>query len=167
MRMNSSGKGAAGLTAILGVTALVLTVGFLFWLYQRSSSLEEEVQPVMEETPTDEPAIGASELAADPEGAVGSRVVVEEVDIAARLGRGVIAVRLSESATYPVLLSSDLIQRNIQLYGGDVVSVWGRVYVLNDSIRGAWVDAGAVDREREGAIPASASFLLADSLVLR
>lgn len=167
MRMNSGQKGAAGLTSILGVAALGLTVGFLFWLYQRSSSLEEEVQPVMEETGTAGPALGAMELAGDPQAAVGSRAAVEEVEVAERLGRGVIALRLTESASYPVLLDSDLIQRNVQLYGGDVVSVWGRVYMLNDSIRGAWVDAGAVERGREGAIPASASFLLADSLVVR
>lgn len=159
-------RGTAGLTTILGVVAVLLTAGFMFWLYARSSSLEE---PVVEETLPDTggPSLGVAELAADPEGAVGSRVAAEQVEVASRLGRGVVAVRLEETSIYPVLLSRDLIQRDVQLYGGDVVSVWGRVYVLNDSIRGAWVEAGAVDQGREGAIPASASFILADSLVIQ
>lgn len=163
-------RGAAGLTAVLGVVAMVLTAGFLFWLYQRTSSLEETVQPVMEDTLEEAaggPALTLEELRASPAEAVGRRAALEEAEVSTRLGRAVFAIRLDEAGTYPVLLSRDLIQREIQLYGGDVVSAWGRVYTLNDSIRGEWLRAGAVDEDRREQIPASASFLLADSLVVR
>ncbi len=69
-----------------------------------------------------------------------------------------------EGSAYPVLLSPDLIAGNTQVYGGDVVRLHGRVYSLNDSIRGQWVEAGAVNEAAAGNIPAMASFLLADSL---
>lgn len=162
-------KGAAGLTTVLGVAAVVLTVGFLFWLYQRASTLDQRVEPALEDTAAEDgpPPLSLDELAAGPEEAVGSRAAVEQVGVATRLGRGAFSVRLGEARAYPVLLSRDLIQREVQLYGGDVVSVWGRVYVFNDSIRGAWVEAGAVDEGQRDAVPASASFLLADSLVIQ
>lgn len=163
--------GAAGLTTMLGVAALVLTAGFLFWLHQRSTSLDQRVQPVMEDTTEmegeGEPGLALDELAADPEAAIGQRAALDEAEVATSLGRGAFVLQLGEDGGYPVLLSRDLIRRDVQLYGGDVVSVWGRVYTLNDSIRGAWVEAGAVNQDRRGAIPASASFLLADSLVIR
>ncbi len=162
-------KGAAGLTTVLGVAAVVLTAGFLFWLYQRSSTLEEGVQPVMEDTAAVEegpPALTLEELTADPAAAIGRRAALEGAEVAGSLGRGAFVVQMGETG-YPVLLSGDLIQRDLQLYGGDVVSVWGRVYTLNDSIQGAWVEAGAVNEGQRAAIPSSASFLLADSLVIR
>ena len=62
------------------------------------------------------------------------------------------------------LLSADLIARDTQIYGGDVVRLVGRVYSLNDSIRGQWVSAGAVEEGAAGNIPRIESFLLADSL---
>ena len=162
-------NGAAGLTTVLGVVAVVVTAGFLFWLYQRANSLEQDVEPVMADTAeVDGPApLALDELAADPEAAVGRRAALDGAEVSSSLGRGAFVLQLDETRGYPVLLSRDLIQRDLQLYGGDVVSVWGQVYMLNDSIRGAWVDAGAVNEGQRGAIPSSASFVLADSLVIR
>jgi hypothetical protein len=86
------------------------------------------------------------------------------------LGAGAFAMALSETVAYPVLLSSDAIQRlrmrNITLYGGDRVFVSGRVYTLNDSIRGEWVSQGAVEAGMAASIPGGSTFLLADSLIV-
>ena len=160
-----SNKGATALSTILGIGALVLTVGFLFWLYQRSQSLEDEVQPVMEDTvgETETPAT-LSDLQADPAAVVGQTAALDSATVASSLGRGVFSIELDTANAYPVLLSNRLMQRNQQLYGGDLVSLHGRIFTLNDSIRGAWLESGAVDSASVRDLPSTPSFLLADSL---
>ena len=112
-------------------------------------------------------------LAESPGGSVGKVVDIERVAVLESLGRGVFLVQLvstgpeGDGGAYPVLLSPDLIARNTQVYGGDVVRLYGRVYSLNDSIRGQWVEAGAVNEATAGDLPMSASFLLADSLEVK
>lgn len=155
-------KGAAGLNTALGIAAVVVTVGFLVWLYQRSASLEERVRPELEDR--EGPVLALEEFRGDPAQAIGRRVQMDSVSVTTRLGRGAFAVRLNGTAGYPVLLHRDLIQRQVDPYGGDVVSLGGRVYVLNDSIRGEWVRAGAVDSAARDNIPNTTSFVLADSL---
>lgn len=157
-------KGAAGLNTALGIAAVVLTVGFLFWLYQRSVSLEERVTPELEDAGRQGPVLSLEEFRSDPTAAIGRRVGMDSVSVASRLGRGVFTVRLDGGDSYPVLLHRDLIQRQMDLYGGDLVSLRGRVYTLNDSIRGEWVRAGAVDSAARANIPAATSFVLADSV---
>ena len=104
-------------------------------------------------------------------GAGGRRVVIDEIAIASGLGDGVFSVSLSDDITYPVLMESDPIQRlrmaNVTIYGGDRVYVSGQVYTFNDSISTVWVDQGAVNEGMGDQIPASPTFLLADSVVVR
>lgn len=159
-----SDRGAMGLTTILGIVALVLTAGFLFWLYDRSTSYEP-VTPVMEDTMAEQTgALGVADLRADPAAVAGERGAVDSVEVAGRLGRAVFTFRLDTATAYPVLLSPDLIQRGSQVYGGDLISVRGRFYQLTDSLKNVWVERGAVDQGQVGNLPATATFLLADSL---
>ena len=78
------------------------------------------------------------------------------------------SIALDDSTAYPVLLNSDWIVRfqaqQTRLYGGDFVLVHGRVFTLNDSIRGEWVSQGAVDQGMVVSLPRTSSFLLADSV---
>ena len=103
-------------------------------------------------------------LAADPAAAVGETGWLRSVPVAQRLGRAAFSVQLDGENTYPVLLSSDLIQLDTQVYGGDQVSLYGHVFTLNDSIAGEWVAQEAVDQENASAIPATPSFIMADSV---
>jgi hypothetical protein len=142
-------RGSTGLSTVLIIIAVAMVGGFLLWLYRTAQSLE---------------------LSQDPATSVGKVADIGEVSVLQSLGRGVFLVQLTsveaegEGSPYPVLMSPDLIAGNIQVYGGDVVSLHGRVYSLNDSIRGQWVEAGAVNEAAAGSIPGIASFLLADSL---
>lgn len=161
-------KGSTGLSTVLIVVAVALLGGFLVWLYRTSQGLDE-VTPVMveEEGPS---ALDVVALGQDPSASVGKVADIERVAVLQSLGRGVFLVELGSggeeaaSNPYPVLLSPDLIARNTQVYGGDVVRLYGRVYSLNDSIRGQWVEAGAVTGSSAENLPMSASFLLADTL---
>jgi hypothetical protein len=147
------------------VIAAVAVLGFMFWLDRKSDSIATEVAPVLEEVAEAEAVdINSASLATDPAGAVGQIGYLRSVSVLQRLGRGAFAIRLDSVNAYPVLLSSDLIQLDTQVYGEDVVTLYGHVFTLNDSIRAEWVDQEAVDQENAGAIPVSPSFIMADSV---
>jgi len=154
-----------GTSTILMVVAVLAVVGFMWWLDRKAGSLDTEVAPVLEAVEESGPVdLNSAALAADPAAAVGETGYLRSVAVAQRLGRASFAVQLDSAVAYPVLLSSDLIQMNTQVYAGDMVTLYGHVFTLNDSIRSVWVDQEAVDQENASAIPLSPSFIIADSL---
>ena len=64
-----------------------------------------------------------AQLAAEPGSIVGQTGVLTDLGVAARLGRGAIAVDLDGTNSYPILLAPDLIQRNTMILPGDRVLV--------------------------------------------
>lgn len=143
--------------------SIVAVVGFMFWLDRAADTLPTNVEPVLdEEEVVAELSLG--QLASDPAGVVGSTGVIRSVEVAERLGRGAFAIRLDSATVFPVLLSPDLIQMGTEVYGQDLVTLHGHVFTFNDSIRAVWLDQEAVDAENAEAIPATPSFMLADSL---
>jgi len=153
-----------GASTTLMVVAVLAVVGFMWWLDRKADSFEPEVAPVLEEVAEGAVDLDAASLAADPAGAVGQIGYLRSAPVAQRLGRGAFTLQLDSAVSYPVLLSSDLIQRDLQAYAGDHVTLYGHVFTLNDSIRSVWVEQGAVDSENASAIPTSPSFIMADSL---
>lgn len=161
-----------GSSTLLYVVAVVLIGGFMYWLYLQSRSIEQSVQPAMQDTAaaTGQGPLTLGELAADTDSAIGRRAAFDSVEIATGLGRGVFLIRLDSARSFPVLKNPTLIQREQQLYGGDLVAVAGRVYTYTDSIGQTWVQRGAVNQSQAGSLPNASTtnaFLLADSLVLR
>lgn len=152
-----------GASTILMVVAVLAVVGFMWWLDRKADSLGTDVAPVLEEVvePVD---LNTAVLATEPAAAVGETGYVRSVAVAQRLGRGAFTLQLDSEVTYPVLLSSDLIQMDTQVYAGDMVTLYGHVFTLNDSIRSVWVQQEAVDQANASAIPVSPSFIMADSL---
>ena len=155
-----------GASTILMVVAVLGVVGFMWWLDRKADSLDTGVEPVLEEVVDEsEPVdINSAALASDPAAAVGEIGYLRSIAVAQRLGRGAFSLQLDSATTYPVLLSADLIQMDTQVYAGDMVTLYGHVFTLNDSIRSVWVEQEAVDQENASAIPASPSFIMADSL---
>lgn len=158
-----SGNGSRGVSTILTIVALVAVGGFLAWLYWRSQEAPEPVAPVTEAEAEAGDAVGAGRLLNDPQAAVGRRGALDSLPVAQRLGRAAFAVQINGDR-YPILLTTELMQRQVEVYGGDMVSLRGQVYVLNDSIRAAWVDQGLVDPANRQDLPTTPSFLLADSV---
>lgn len=151
------------MTSLLAILAVAAVVGFFWWLERESAALDTAVAPVME----DEPQVAdlnTAMLAAEPAAAIGERGWMRFVTVEERLGRAAFTVRLDGEHTYPVLLAPDLIARGVKVYGNDRVSLFGRVFTLNDSIRSVWVDQEAVEAGSADAIPGTPSFFLADSL---
>ena len=154
-----------GTSTILMVVAVLAVVGFMWWLDRKAGSLDTQVAPVLEAVEESGPVdLNIAALAADPAAAVGETGYLRSVSVTQRLGRASFAVQLDSAVAFPVLLSSDLIQMDTQVYAGDMVTLYGHVFTLNDSIRSVWVDQDAVDQENASAIPTSPSFIMADSL---
>jgi len=103
-------------------------------------------------------------MAADLEGSIGQEGWIRFVTVDQRLGRAAFTIGLDAENSLPVLLAPDVIRRGAEVYGNDRVNMFGRMYVLNDSIRNEWVNQDAVDAENRDAIPSTAGFFLADSL---
>jgi hypothetical protein len=156
--------GRSGVTPLLAIIAVVAVVGFFWWLEREAADLDTAVVPVMEEEQPEVADLNTAMLAAEPAAAIGETGWMRFVTVDRRLGRGAFTVRLDAQNSFPVLLAPDLIARGVEVYGNDRVSMFGRIYVLNDSIRSVWVDQEAVDAGNADAIPGTPSFFRVDSL---
>lgn len=154
-----------GASALLTLVALLLVAGFFYWMYVQAESVQTDVEPVTEEEESGELTdFVPAQLVDAPESLLGDEGVIRNVGVSQSLGRGVVTVDLDGENQYPVLLGPDLIARGTALSSGERITVYGTVYSLNDSIRGAWVERDAVSRANARAIPSTSSFVLADSL---
>lgn len=151
--------GTSGSAPLLVIISLLALLGFFGWLYMQSKADVEEVPIEIEETEPE--AIVLVDLEGPAGELVGKFAEIQSATVERGLGRGVFTLSVGESMTYPVLLSSDLIAQGVAPQDGDRVNLKGRVYTLNDSIRSAWVEQGAI--ESVAGISAAESFLLADS----
>lgn len=160
-----------GSSALLYVVAVLLIGGFMYWLYMQTQSMESSMQASTQDTAstqTQQP-LTLGEVASSPDSAIGSRAVLDSIQVATGLGRGVFLVQLDSARALPVLKNPTLIQEGEQLYGGDFVTVAGQVYTYTDSIAQTWVQRGAVNEAQSSSLPGDSitrAFLLADSLVL-
>ena len=157
--------GRSGVSPILAIIAIAAIVGFFYWLDQESAALDTVVEPVMEEEVVAEAIdLNTAAMAADLEGSIGQEGWIRFVTVNERLGRAAFTIGLDAENNLPVLLAPDLIRRGTDIYGNDRISMFGKLFVLNDSIRNEWVNQDAVDAENRDAIPSTPGFFLADSL---
>ena len=157
--------GRSGVSPILAIIAIAAIVGFFYWLNQESAALDTVVEPVMEEEVIAEAIdLNTAAMAADLEGSIGQEGWIRFVTVNERLGRAAFTIGLDAENNLPVLLAPDLIRRGTDIYGNDRISMFGKLFALNDSIRNEWVNQDAVDAENRDAIPSTPGFFLADSL---
>lgn len=161
----SGSSGSRGGSPLLAILAVLAVAGFLFWLTLQAKAVDSGVEAVTEGEASGETRdIIPAQLVDAPGSLVGTAGVLRDVAIKETLGRGVVTVDLDGTNAYPILLGTDVIARNTKLANGQRVTLYGHVYTLNDSIRSAWVAGDAVEQGRANAIPATTSFVLADSV---
>lgn len=157
--------GERGASALLTLVALLLVAAFFYWMYVQAQAVETDVEPVTEEEASGELTdFVPAQLVEAPESLRGEEGVIRNVGVSQSLGRGVVSVDLDGENQYPVLLGPDIIARGTTLSSGERITVYGTIYSLNDSIRGAWVERDAVAEDNADAIPGTSTFVLADSL---
>lgn len=157
--------GRSGVSPILAILAIAAMVGFFYWLNLESAAFDTVVEPMMEEEVVAEAIdLNTAAMAADLEGSIGQEGWIRFVTVNERLGRAAFTIGLDAENSLPVLLGPDLIRRGTDVYGNDRVSMFGKLYVLNDSIANEWVNQGAVDGANAAVIPLTPGFFLADSL---
>lgn len=158
---------ARGNATLLTVLAVALIGGFMYWLYWRAENLETSFQVAEGQDTVEEQVVSnLDSLRSNLAGLAGQRVLFENAPVASGMGRAVFTLRLDDTTSFPVLMSPSVIQQEVELYGGDVVLVGGRIYTLNDSIKQSWVESQALDSEMAGDVPETPTFLLADTLAL-
>ena len=150
--------GTAGSAPALVIISLLALFGFFAWLYMQANAEVEEPIVIEEVEPE---FIVLADLDSPSGELVGKYAEIESATVGRHLGRGVFTLAIGESVTFPVLMSSDLIAQGVAPQDGDRVNLKGRIYTLNDSIRSAWLDQGAI--ETVAGISSAESFLLADS----
>jgi len=156
--------GRSGGTLILALLAIAGIGAFFYWLDQESAALDTVVAPVMEEEVPEAVDLNTAAMAADLQAAIGQQGWLRFVRVDQRLGRAAFSIGLDAENSLPVLLSPDLIRRGTEVYANDQVNLHGKLFVLNDSIKGEWVSQEAVDAGSAGSIPDTPGFFLADSL---
>jgi len=156
--------GRSGGTLILALLAIAGIGAFFYWLDQESAALDTVVAPVMEEEVPEAVDLNTAAMAADLQAAIGQQGWLRFVRVDQRLGRAAFSIGLDAENSLPVLLSPDLIRRGTEVYANDQVNLHGKLFVLNDSIKGEWVSQEAVDAGNAGSIPDTPGFFLADSL---
>lgn len=156
--------GRSGGTLILALLAIAGIGAFFYWLDQESAALDTVVAPVMEEEAPEAVDLNTAAMAADLQASIGQQGWLRFVRVDQRLGRAAFSIGLDAENSLPVLLSPDLIRRGTEVYANDQVNLHGKMFVLNDSIKGEWVSQEAVDAGNEGSIPDTPGFFLADSL---
>ena len=157
-------KDTRGASPLLVIVALLLIAGFLYWLNWQAQGMERDVEPVASGEEGELADLVPAQLVDAPGSLLGEQGVLRNVGVSRSLGRGVVTLDLDGENQYPVLLHPDIIARGTTLSTGERIPVYGTVYALNDSIRGAWVERQAVDQGNAGEIPGTESFVLADSL---
>ncbi len=166
-----SNRGEGGLGVILSIVALAAIGAFMYWLNLQSQDIERQRVAAAAAEVEAERDLDAGDLLTNPATAVGRRAVIDSIAVAAGLGEAAFILALTETNSYPVLMTSDPIQRlrsaGLSIYGGDVVYVSGQIYTFNDSIRAVWVTQGAVDEGMADQIPLTPTFLLADSVLIK
>jgi len=155
-----------GTSTVLLLVAVAATAGFLYWIYSQAQALDQQVTPQMADTASAEGSATVSPqmLAQNPSQAIGQDATLDSLDVGSSLGRGVFTLSIADTVEFPVLMGRELLQKGTTVYQGDQVSVRGQIFTLNDSIRSEWLSRGAVDSASAEQIPATAAFLLADSV---
>lgn len=156
--------GRSGGTLILALVAIAGIAAFFYWLDRESAELDTVVAPVMEEEAAEAIDLNTAAMAADLGAAIGQEGWLRYVTVNERLGRAAFSIGLDAETSLPVLLSPDLIRRGTEVYANDQVNMYGKIFVLNDSIKGEWVSQEAVESGNAGSIPDAPGFFLADSL---
>ncbi len=138
---------AENLSLPLMIAALLVLVGFLYWL--NITAQPTEVVRV-EEGPDRGPGVAAildvDDFLADPLRFEGQTVEVTDAQVTSRLGEQAFWIG-PEDRPFLVKLGPPAIEAGVSVSSGQSVNLWGTVHMMTDSALVAWGDAGAFPTE--------------------
>lgn len=147
----ASRRGAVNLGVPLMVLAFLTMGGFMYWLY-----LQSEAQRQLEIQEAAEAAAAAAELermgtlisgdaiATDASPFVGRNIRLEGLTVASALGTQGVWLELPNGNPFLVSFSEAVKAEGLSLATGQMPTVAGVVYAVNDSVLTAWTESGAI-----------------------
>jgi hypothetical protein len=151
MANSTAGRRSSGgqLTIVFMAIAIVLVVGFMYWL--AVSSEPSQVAAVREnsgdEAPTidDSPAaVDTDQFAADPAAYRGRNVELQNVTVAAPIGTHAFWIDLPGGQPFLVRMAQSVVAEGRAVRAGETVSISGPVFERTDSVISAWQQEGVI-----------------------
>ena len=146
-------RGAAGLTVPLMIMAVVIGVGFFYWLYVQASDQKakeqmqlDSIQAAKANAYPDAREVAGTDLEQDPAGLVGALVKVEPLPVASDLGTQGFWLELPNKNPFLVSLDDSLIADSLKVPAGKNVEVVGIIMAMTDSVVNSWVKAGHISQ---------------------
>lgn len=135
--------------------AIVLLVGFLFWLAANSEPSQvaavrentEDVVPTADDSPT---VVTADELAENPAAYRGRNVELRNVTVLARIGVHAFWIDLP-GGPFLVRMSQSVLDEGREVQAGEQLTLSGPVFERTDSVVTAWQQEGAITTEGQRA----------------
>jgi hypothetical protein len=152
MAKTTAGRGSSGsqLTLVWMALAILLVVGFMYWLAVSSEpSQMVMVQEDGDDAPavTDAPtAVSLEEFAANPAQYRGRNIELEGVTVAARVGTQAFWINLANQP-FLVRIAPSIVAEGRTVEGGQTVTISGPVFARTDSILTAWEQEGVITSE--------------------
>jgi hypothetical protein len=146
-------RGAVSLAVPLMILAVIIGVGFFYWLYQQASEQQareamqlDSMQAAKANAYPDAREIAGTDLEQDPAGLVGALVKVGALPVASTLGTQGFWLELPNKNPFLVSLDDSLIADSLKVPAGQTVQVVGLIEAMKDSAVNAWVKAGTINQ---------------------
>jgi hypothetical protein len=141
------------LTVPLMILAVIIGVGFFYWLYQQASEQQareamqlDSIQAAKANAYPDARDVTGTDLEQDPAGLVGALVKVEPLPVASDLGTQGFWLELPNKNPFLVSLDDSLIADSLKVPAGKNVEVVGLIMAMTDSVVNSWVKAGHISQ---------------------
>lgn len=140
-------RSSSGQYSWLWMLATVVVVGaFMYWL---AATSEPSAPQVVEEDVDAEATAVATTVALDDLAAgyseyLGTRVRLERVTVASRLGTQAFWTATSSGMPFLIRLSPELVAAGMSVSGGEAVTAVGQVVLMSDSVLAAWEIEGVI-----------------------
>jgi hypothetical protein len=131
-------RGAVSLTVPLMILAVIIGVGFFYWLYQQAS--EQQAREAMQLD-----SIQAAKANAYPDARDVTGTDLEQ-DPAGLLGTQGFWLELPNKNPFLVSLDDSLIADSLKVPAGKNVEVVGLIMAMTDSVVNSWVKAGHISQ---------------------
>jgi hypothetical protein len=142
--------------------ATILVAGFMYWLYAESSTIESSL--AVADTVETLPRIADTTFVQDPTRFSRQRILLSPLLVSGQVGRATLTVDLPGMPDYPLILERSIVESAVTIVPGDLLSVAGQVYALNDSLLNIYAQRGLLDPEGRAKFEGQPTFFLVDSL---
>jgi hypothetical protein len=162
-------KNSGALNLPLMIVAFLAMGAFLFWLNVTSEptafAIAEEGPEAVEQTPAR--LVQLAEVQGNPEGLVGERLRLRNVEVVLLVGSGAFMIEEEAGSGSPFLVRIDptAISEQPTILPSDRVTIAGRIKAMSDSVITSWEEQGVFTAEGQRSLAAFAMhFLQADEI---